>query len=181
MPKPTRLVTLTLAAVLAIGLAACGGSPSGRPQAPVAAAADPLTSRPSSPSAPVSGSASAGTSVACGLVTTTEVATAVGYQIAKSEGADSTLAGTDICVFQGTQEGTGLYVTLYNTPKAQELSLSIEPASEQVAGLGDGAFWASSAGLFVKKGSRLLGLHDLTLNAGRDALAALAAQAVARM
>jgi hypothetical protein len=176
MPKPT-IVTLTLAAILAIGLAACGGSPNGRPSGRVAAGTAPATSGSSSPSV----SAPAGTDIACGLVTTTEVATAVGYQIAKSEGTDSTLAGTDICVFQGAQEGTGLYVTLYNTPKAQELYLSIEAGSEQVAGLGDGAFWAAGAGLFVKKGSRLLGLHDLTLNAGRDALAALAAQAVARM
>jgi hypothetical protein len=177
MPKPTLFVTLTLGAILAVGLAACGGSPSGRPAAPIAAGADPSASRPPPPSS----AASAGTDPACNLVTSTEVAAAVGYKIATTEGTDSTLLGTDICAFQGAQDGTGLYVTLYNTPKAQQLYLSIEAGSEQVTGLGDSAFWAESVGLFVKKGGRLLGLHDLTMNAGRDALAALAAQAVAKM
>ena len=178
MPKPTLFVTLTVGAIFAVGLAACGGgTPGGGPAAPVAARADPSASRPPPPSS----SASAGTDPACSLVTSTEVAAAVGYKVAEGQGTDSTLLGTDICVFLGAPEGTGLYVTLYNTPKAQELYLSIEAGSEQVAGLGDGAFWAAGVGLFVKKGGRLLGLHDLSLNAGRDPLAALAAQAVAKM
>ena len=178
MPRPTLFVTLALGAILAVGLAACGGgTPSGGTAAPVTAGADPSASRPPAPSS----SASAGTDPACRLVTSTEVAAAVGYKIADGQGTDSTLLGTDICAFLGAQEGTGFYLTLYNTPKAQQLYLSIEAGSEQVAGLGDGAFWAAGVGLFVKKGGRLLGLHDLSLNAGRDALAALAVQAVAKM
>ena len=61
------------------------------------------------------------------------------------------------------------------------MPLQIEVGSEQVAGLGDSAFFASGAGLFVHKGGHLLGLQDLSGNAGRDALAALAAKALPKL
>ena len=88
--------------------------------------------------------------------------------------------GTDICTFQGAQDSNVFYVTIYNTAQAQQLPLSLEAGSDSVTGLGDSAF-SSPAGFFVRTGDRVLGLQDPGGNAGQDALAALAAQALPNM
>jgi hypothetical protein len=121
----------------------------------------------------------AGTDPACALVTKDEVSTAVGYSVVKSAGVNGN--GTDICTFQGAEDSNVFYVTIYNTPQAQQLPLSLEAGSEPVTSLGDSAFFAAPAGLWVRTGGRVLGLQDPGGSAGQDALAALAAQALPNM
>ena len=181
VPSRQSLVRITLGAILAGSLVACGGTSTNRPAAAASSAHSSTSGRPRSIAPPTSSATSAGTDPACDLVTKAEVSVAVGYPIVKSTGVNSALVGTDICTFQGAEDGKVFYVTIFNTPAAQRLPLEIEAGSEHVAGLGDSAFWASSAGFFVRKGGRMLGLQDLSMNAGRDALAALAAQAVPKM
>lgn len=180
MRKSIRLVTLALAAMSAIAFTACGGSSSSRPSAS-ASGVDPSSSGPAPSATSPSASTSTGSDPACALVTNADVSAAVGYQIVSSSGVNSALVGTDICTFQGAADGKIFYLTIYDTAQAQQLPLEIQAGSEAVSGLGDSAFWASSAGFFVRKGDRMLGLQDLTMTAGRDALAALAAKAVPKM
>jgi len=170
----SRRVLCLFAASIAM-TAACGNGSGG-----AAAPAGASRVNPSS-SGPPSASTSTRGDPACGLVTKADVSTAVGYQIVKSSGVNSGLVGTDICTFQGEAEGKVVYVTIYNTPQAQRLPLEIQLGSEPVSGLGDSAFWASSAGFFVRTRGRVLGLQDLSMTADRDALAALAAKALPNM
>ena len=170
----SRRVFCLFAASIAM-TAACGNGSKG-----AAAPAGVSRVEPSS-SGPTSASTSTGTDPACGLVTKADVSAAVGYQVVKSSGVNTELVGTDICTFQGEAEGRVFYVTLYNTAQAQRLPLELQAGSEPVAGLGDSAFWASSAGFFVRTGGRVLGLQDPSMNAGRDALAALATKALRNM
>ena len=174
---PSRRVLCLFAASIAM-MAACGHGSEGE-TAPAGASRVNLSSSPS-PSA-TSASTSTGSDPACDLVTKADVSAAVGYQIVTSSGVNSALVGTDTCTFQGAAEGKVFYVTIYNTPQAQRLPLEIQAGSEPVSGLGDSAFWASSAGFFVRTGGRVLGLQDLSMTAGRDALAALAAKALPNM
>lgn len=176
-PVSRRVPMMGLLLGIAVAATGCtlGSAAGGGSSAPTAA---------STGAAGVSGQPAAGTSsaaasdVACRLVTNSDVAAAAGYPIVKSSEVNSDVLGTDQCTFQGAQDSNVFYITIYNTPASQQLPLQLEPISEPVAGLGDSAFWAQTAGFFVRKGGRILGLQDPGMSAGKDALAALAAKAV---
>ena len=117
---------------------------------------------------------------ACSIVTSSAVATATGFTVAKSSGA----AG--ICTYQNADSSQYLTVQVYGSEADMALMLEAEPGGAHIAGLGTDAFWSQLGGLlFVRKGDHALAFLDPDLGAssatdtsGRDALVALARTAL---
>jgi hypothetical protein len=91
----------------------------------------------------------------------------------------------ECCYYQNADQSRYLIVTLFSSQADMATIVQIEPGGEHVSGLGDDAFWVSSAGiLFVRKGDHGLELldPDSSFGAGgtasRDALVALARAAL---
>ena len=182
---------------LALGLAACGGASSASTgaAAPTAApttaataggvatdpgggpssnAPDPVGS-PSSAPAPTDGAASSAPGAlgkVCDLVTTDEMASALGtgtmtqsYFPGPPDTCDYRVDGTPMAALVLLDAGNGGGM-IYDTMKA-------DPDSKEIAGIGDRALFSSSTGTFlVLKGDRLV---TITLTASLDDAARLEA------
>jgi hypothetical protein len=95
------------------------------------------------------------TEAACALVTKDAVATAAGYAITDVSGGGGT------CMFQSADPGKFFAVQLMTGQAEMAPYVLVEPDSLHVAGLGDDAFWASTAGfMFVRKGDRAFLLRN---------------------
>ena len=116
-------------------------------------------------------------------MTKDDVATAVGYPIATVTGAGGA------CIFQNADPSKYFAVSVFDTSDGMKPYLSVEDASQHVAGLGDDAFWQPTAGfLFVRKGDRaILFLNQAwvmtpdTDTAHRDSLVTLAQAALRKL
>ena len=59
------------------------------------------------------------------------------------------------CIFQNADPSKYFAVQLFDNRSAMALYLNVEDGAQHVAGLGDDAFWQSTAGfMFVRKGDR---------------------------
>ena len=183
LPRIRRfLPAAAFAGALALALVACSAS-----------ATSPTTAIPPNPgdtasdsAAPVAPAASSDAGNAgdvdpvCALVTKDDVATAVGYPIATALGAGGA------CIFQNADPSKYFAVQVFDTSDGMAPYLSVEDSAQHVAGLGDDAFWQSTAGfLFVHKGDKgILFLNQAwvmtpeTDTAHRDALVTLARTAL---
>jgi hypothetical protein len=155
-------------ALLALGttlvFAACSGgaspgtasTPTGAPAsaaASTAAASGVASTQAAGPSADAGGSVP--TEAACALVTKDAVATAAGFAITAESG------GGGMCVFQSADPAKSFDVQLMTSQAEMAPYVLVEPDSQHVAGLGDDAFWASTAGfMFVRKGDRAFLLRN---------------------
>ncbi len=194
MTARRRPIIPALCVTLTIVLAGCAGAatstptgdaaPTGAAPSAGATAQDATTSDAPGASADGGTSADAGnTDPTCDLVTKDQVATAVGFPIARAIGGGGT------CFFQNTDQSKYLSVQLFATVQAAGLYTQLEPNAEHVSGLGDDAFWLGTGGfLFVRKGDRAILFLDPdwvftpdTDTTHRDALVTLAQSATAKL
>jgi hypothetical protein len=140
-----------LASALVLGVIAtgCGGGTSKvgvTGNGPVGPATSDQTA-----AAPPGGSGSGSQASACGLLTETDVSTAMKQTMKVSGGA-----GGVICTYSASADPSViLAVQTYATRNDMALQTQIESSEERLDGLGDAGFWNSTLdSVFVRKGDR---------------------------
>lgn len=141
---------IALLGTILVGCSSGGPPSTAAGNAPRSGGADAATSPGPGSETPVNA-----TGGACGLVTVAEVTAAAGTPMAMSGD------GGAICSFSATGDpSTVLYLQTYADVQSMTLMKQTETAgSEHIAGLGDDAFWNSTAQMvFVQTGTRGLSI-----------------------
>ena len=165
-----RLAVPATLLVLAVAVAACGGSGAGpataAPAASVAGGGQPATTQPEAPteaparSADTSGGGSGGSggsaAGACDLITADEVGSVLGASGVTSE---ATAGEPSYCSYSAA--GAAVAATSFATQNAEMMygAFAGEEGAVQVPGLGDKAVFSPSTGtLFLLKGGKVMGI-----------------------
>jgi hypothetical protein len=153
--RTRRPLLLAPAGIALVGSILVGCSSGGPPAARAGSASVPTGAHTATNSRPSSPTPTEATGTACGLVTVAEVTTAAGTPMAVSGD------GGAICSFSATGDpSTVLYLQTYADVPSMSLMKQTETAgSDHIAGLGDDAFWNSTARtVFVRTGNRGLSI-----------------------
>jgi hypothetical protein len=158
------------ASLLCLSLVACSGSGGATPvstdatlpsaadasQAPSPPAPSLATEASSATGSDVPASADAGSSSACRLMTAADVSTAVGQPMTQVDAG-----GPSACLYGSADQSEQVLISIFPDVATMTAATDLNGATEQIAGLGDQAFWSGFSGtIFVRKGDRAFKIND---------------------